>query len=206
MLQFVLFFSGSSSLYERVSGHQLPLLLCPLVLRWAGWYVCVWKILCLIFSRSSFYWHRFCGIGSVHLRLQCTIHWLYVLSTCCICLCFQIFVRHIPMVLVAFYCSQIFRGCIGTLRRWVQHWTVKVSSRWVLFVGAVCPTVALGMYHLLLTGLLWSDFWMFVLLNFVCGCPEVRVGLRSSSLFLLSAQLMHIVQQVFCWFDYSCGC
>ncbi len=101
---------------------------------------------------------------------------------------FHEFVLHIPSVPSTFYCRQKLHECIGKLRLLEQCLIVVTGSRWVLFVTIVCPISSLGNCWLPLQLLLWSDFWMFVLLfllSFVDDSLVELTALCNFSWFLL---------------------
>jgi hypothetical protein len=98
------------------------------------------------------------------------------------------FLLQIPLVPTAFCCSQKLHECISKLRLLGQCLIVVTGSRWVLFVARVCPISSLGNCCLPLQLLLWSDFWMFVLLfplSFVDDSQVELTELSNFSWFLL---------------------
>jgi hypothetical protein len=103
----------------------------------------------------------------------------------------------IPLVPTAFYCSWKLHECIGKLRLLGQCLIVVTGSRWVLFVVRVCPISSLGNCCLPLQLLLWSDFWMFVLLfplKFVNDSLVELIVLCNFSWFLLCTLLRLLCQ------------
>ncbi len=162
------------------------LIALTIVLRWAEWCVYVWKILCLIFVHFLLSWRRFCGINNVCLRFLGTIRLLSVWPKFRVFCCFCKVAPCIPLGLEVFCCSQNCHEGIGTLRWWMPRLTARVGSMRVLFVEAICPTVALGNCHLLLQLLPWNEFWTFVLLfppDSVGVCWELQVELCNSFYF-----------------------
>ncbi len=128
-----------------------------------------------------------------------TTHLLSVLPRFCVWCCFRTVGLRIQVRLGAFCCSQSFCGRIGMPRQWGQRLIVILDSAWVLFVEAICLTVALESCHQLQLILPWSDFWMFVLLSllsFVCGCWGVPIESCSSFWFPLLVQLSLCCQEV----------